>query len=530
MSIEQTWKRICAVEDIVPETGVCALVDGRQIAIFRLHDGTLRAIDNRDPFSGANVLSRGIVGDLDGERVVASPIYKQHFSLATGRCLEDARQSIDAFPARAADGAVWLQAVPKRRYLPPVHDDDGEKETLVVVGNGMAAMRAVEELLDRAPGRYAITVFGGEPGGCYNRIQLSPVLAGERKAEEIVTHPLSWYAEKGITLHADDPVVVIDRARRRVRSAAGVEVAYDRLLLATGSEPFMPPVDGIDLEGVVSFRDIGDVDRMLAAAQTGGRAVVIGGGLLGLEAASGLAARGMDVTVVHLMDRLMERQLDARAAGMLQQVLAGRGIEVLLSARTEALADADGQVQEVRLADGRVLPASLVVVAAGIRPDTRLARAAGLACNRGVLVNDTLQSFDPRIYAVGECVEHRGQTYGLVAPLYEQAGICAGHLAGEGRGAYRGSVTGTQLKVSGVQVYSAGDFEGGEGTEDLVLHDPKRGVYKRLVLCDNRIVGTVLFGDTEDGPWYFDLIRAGTDISALRSQLLFGAAYCEDAA
>ena len=528
MSAAPSWQRICPLDAILPETGACARVDGRQIAIFRLGDDRVFAIDNHDPFSGANVLWRGVLGGLEGERVVASPIYKQHFSLATGRCLEDPAASRDAFPVRVEAGAIWLLPEVKRVYRPPAVAETPKTRSLVVVGNGMAAMRAVEELLDRAPGRYHITVFGAEPRGNYNRILLSPVLAGEKRVEDITLHPVAWYAEKGITLHVGDPVVSIDRGRRTVTSSKGVKVPYDRLLLATGSEPFVPRVPGTDLAGVTTFRDLDDVERMQAAVGPHRPAVVIGGGLLGLEAATGLAARGMAVTVVHLMDRLMERQLDARAAALLRDTLAARGVQVRLSAETEALeGDADGRVTALRLKGGERLPADLVVIAAGIRPDARLARSAGLACNRGVLVNDTLQTFDPRIYAVGECVEHRSQTYGLVAPLYEQAGICAGQLAGEGRGAYRGSVTGTQLKVSGVQVYSAGDFSGGPGTEDLVLNDARRGVYKRLVLKNDRIIGAVLFGDTADGPWYFDLIRAGVDIREPRSRLLFGAAYCD---
>ncbi|MCK5770990.1 nitrite reductase small subunit NirD [Algiphilus sp.] len=526
---DRNWQRICPVDAIVPDTGVCALVDGKQIAIFRLDDGTVRAIDNHDPFSGANVLSRGIVGGLEGERVVASPIYKQHFSLATGRCLEDAGNSVDAYPVKVEDGDIWLEAVPKRRYLPPAPQPE-EPASLVVVGNGMVAMRAVEELLDRAPARYRITVFGAEPRGSYNRIQLSSVLSGEQDAEAVTTHPSKWYADNAITFHAGDAVVAIDRTRRCVRSASGREVEYDRLLIATGSDPLIPPIDGAELDGVTTFRDLDDVDALIAASAERRRAVVIGGGLLGLEAASGLCARGMDVTVLHLADHLMERQLDVKAGTMLKATLAERGIRVRLGAETRRIAGSAGRVERVELADGTSVPADLVVIAIGIRPNIALARDAGLACGRGVLVNDTLQTFDPRIYAVGECVEHRGSTYGLVAPLYEQAGICAGQLAGEGGKGYRGSVSGTQLKISGVKVYSAGDINGDEDTEDLVLHDPRRGLYKRLILRSNRVVGTVLFGDTDDGPWYFDLIRTGADVSAMRSRLLFGAAYCEEAA
>jgi nitrite reductase (NADH) large subunit len=371
-------------------------------------------------------------------------------------------------------------------------------------------------------------VFGAEPRGNYNRILLSPVLAGEQRPQDIMLHPPAWYAEHSITLHAGDPVVAIDRVRRRVTAASGMQADYDRLLLATGSEPILLPLPGHELPGVTTFRDLDDVDRMLTAAAAGGRAVVIGGGLLGLEAASGLARRGMAVTVVHLVDRLMERQLDAEAAALLRHSLEARGIDVRLCAQTEAILGGE-HVTGVRLADGNALPAELVVMAVGIRPSIRLAQAAGLRCARGVLVNDTLQTFDPRVYAVGECVQHRNATYGLVAPLWEQARVCAQHLAQQGHGRYTGSLLATQLKVSGVEVFSAGDFSGGEGVDELVLRDPRRGVYKRLLLRDNRIVGSVLYGDARDGNWYFELMAQGRDVTPLRDRLLFGRAFCEAA-
>ena len=524
-SPKKEWQRICAVDDILPDTGVCALVEGRQIAIFRLRaDDSLHAIDQHDPCSGANVLARGIVGDIDGERVVASPIYKQHFSLTTGRCLEEPEHSVCAWPVRAMDGAVWLRPEPKRCFLPqPV--SKREPEDLVVVGNGMAGMRVVEELLEMAPDRYRITVFGAEPRGNYNRIQLSPVLAGDKQAADIELHSREWYADKGITLHAGDAVVRIDRVRRRVCAASGLEVPYDRLLLATGSIPFMPPIEGLAKRGVTRFRDLDDVDRMIAASADHERAVVIGGGLLGLEAASGLAARGMQVEVVHLMDRLMERQLDHPAAAMLRDTLSARGITTHLEAQTEAVLG-DDRVEGVRLADGREIAADLVVVAAGIKPNTALAEAAGLRCERGVLVNDTLCTSDPRIYAVGECVQHRGATYGLVAPLYEQASVCARQLAGISGSGYVPSTLGTQLKISGVELYSAGVVSPEPGDEDLVMQDARAGIYKRVVLRDNRIAGVVLFGDARDGNWYFEQMRAGVDVGPIRSQLLFGPEYC----
>ena len=400
------------------------------------------------------------------------------------------------------------------------------KPSLVVVGNGMAGMRTVEELLALAPGLYDITVFGAEPRVNYNRIMLSPVLAGEKTAEEIVLHPRSWYEEHGITLHAGDPVVAIDRKRRIVRAQSGREVAYDRLLLATGSQPFIVPVPGADLPGVVGFRDLDDVDTMLQAAREGRHAVVIGGGLLGLEAANGLLRRGMDVTVVHLTGSLLNQQLDVDASLLLKGALEGRGLRIRLGAETEAILG-DGKVQKVRFKDGAEAPADLVVMAAGVRPNVVLARAAGLHVERAIVVDDTLQSYDPRVYAVGECVQHRKATFGLVAPIWDQARVCAAHLAGLGHRRYVQQATATKLKVTGIDLYSAGDIVGGPGTQDLVLRDRRAGVYKRLVLEGNRVTGAVLYGDVADGPWYFDLIQRRADVSALRDRLLFGPALCE---
>ncbi len=403
-----------------------------------------------------------------------------------------------------------------------------EREKLVVIGNGMAGMRTVEELLALAPDRYRITVFGAEPCGNYNRILLSPVLAGDKGLQDILLNDLDWYAERGITLHAGREVTAIDRARRRVRAADGTEAPYDRLLLATGSLPVVLPLPGADLDGVVTFRDIADVERMLAAAAGGRRAVVIGGGLLGLEAANGLGRRGMEVTVVHLAQSLMERQLDAPAAALLRRSLEARGLRILLEAQTEALLGAE-RVRAVRLADGRELEADLVVMAVGIRPNIALARDAGLHCERGVVVDDTLQTFDPRIYAVGECAQHRKTTYGLVAPLFEQAKVCANHLAFVGCTRYTGSVTSTRLKVTGVELFSAGDYLNAEGGDELVYQDPAGGIYKKVVVRGNRVSGAVLYGDSSDASWYFQLMREGTDVGEIRERLLFGQAHVGDA-
>ncbi|MEK7260941.1 MAG: FAD-dependent oxidoreductase, partial [Pseudomonadota bacterium] len=369
----------------------------------------------------------------------------------------------------------------------------------------MAGMRTLEELLKLAPDKYAITVFGAEPHPNYNRILLSPVLTGEKQFGEIVLNDDAWYAERGVVLHKGKAVIEIDRRNRRVKAADGTTAAYDRLLLATGSNPFLLPVPGKDLPGVIGFRDFADVETMLAAARQYRHAVVIGGGLLGLEAANGLMKQGMKVTVVHLPDALMERQLDAPAAKMLKKSLEDRGLEFVLKGVTKEIIGKN-RVHGVALEDGRELTADLVVMAVGIRPNIELAKKAGLYCERGVVVSDTMQTYDPAIYAVGECVQHRKLTYGLVAPLFEQAKVCANHLAHFGISRYEGSMTSTKLKVTGIDLFSAGNFTGNDQTEEIVLQDAGAGVYKKVVLKDNRIQGAVMYGDTMDGAWYFQLM------------------------
>ncbi len=404
------------------------------------------------------------------------------------------------------------------------------KPRLVVVGNGMAGIRTVEELLKLMPGMYDITVFGAEPHPNYNRILLSPVLSGEQQFDEIVLNPLAWYAEHGIHLHVGKEVTRIDRVKRKVIAADGTEAPYDRLLLATGSLPIVLPVPGKDLKGVIGYRDMHDTQTMIDTATRKRHAVVIGGGLLGLEAANGLKQRGMQVTVVHLADWLLERQLDPVAGQLLQRSLSERGLEFRLgSSTTELVGNADGDVVAVKFSDGSEVPADLVVMAAGIRPNIALAQAAGIHCTRGIVVNDTLQTFDPRVYAVGECASHRGIAYGLVAPLFEQAKICANHLAGFGIGIYRGSVASTKLKVTGIDLFSAGDFMGGEGSEEIVLSDPAGGVYKKLVLKDDKLVGACLYGDTNDGAWYFQLLKDASPIGERRERLMFGESALGDA-
>lgn len=398
-----------------------------------------------------------------------------------------------------------------------------EKLRLVMIGNGMAGVRTLEELLKLRDDLYDITVFGAEPHPNYNRILLSPVLAGEQNFDDIVLNDLAWYERHDIDLRLNRRVVKIDRVRRLVIADDGTQARYDRLLIATGSSPFILPIPGNTLEGVIGYRDIGHTRQMIDTARSHRRAVVIGGGLLGLEAANGLALRGMHVTVLHNGRTLLERQLDATSGMMLQRALEQRGLGFRLSAQTQALlGDERGRVVAVQLADGERIEADLVVMAAGIRPNIELAEQAGLPCNRGILVNDTLQTFDPRIYAIGECVSHRGIAYGLVAPLFEQARVCANHLAQLGFARYPGSITSTKLKVTGIDLFSAGDFLGGEGTESITLSDPVSGIYKKLVIKQDTLVGACLYGDTADGSWYLQQIRDSNSIDAIRDHLIFG--------
>ena len=514
MSPTASRRFICGFDDILDGGGVCALVDGEQVAVFRVGEETF-ALENQDPFSQANVMSRGLVGDLQGQIVVASPVYKQHFNLRTGRCLEDESVSLRRWNCGVLDGRVWIEPQPRR-----VAGLGGSgRRRLVVVGNGMAAMRTVEELLEQAPDAYEITVFGAEPRGNYNRILLTPLLAGEVERETIRLHDLDWYAKAGITLHVGDPVVSIDRLRRRVTSASGVVATYDRLLLATGSDPVRLKVPGQDLSGVFHFRSLDDVDGMLEQARAARQAVVVGGGLLGLEAANGLLKTGLAVTVVHIRDRVMDRQLDAQAAAMLRENLQARGIAFRLAASTAAI-EGSGSVTAVRLESGECLPAQMVVVAAGIRPRTDLARDCGLHCDRGILVDDTLQTFDPAIYAVGECVQHRGTTYGLVAPLWEQSRVCAAHLSERGGPRFRGANPTTQLKVTGVDVFSAGDHARQQDAESLHFSDPSGGVYKRVWLKGGRMQAAILYGDTRNAGWFARLIEQQEDVADFRGDLL----------
>jgi len=400
---------------------------------------------------------------------------------------------------------------------------------LVVVGNGMAGMRAVEELISRAPDRFEITVIGAEPHPNYNRILLSSVLAGEKTLDDIVLNPQDWYQRHGIRLIAGNRATSIDRAARQVALADGTAVSYDKLLIATGSRPLAPPIPGLGLANVRAFRDIADVEAMIAAARDHRRAVVIGGGLLGLEAAWGLKRRGMSVALVHLMPTLMERQLDIAAAALLYRDLQARGIAFFTNSQTEEIAGTEA-AEAIVLADGRRIPADFVVVAIGVRPHIDLARAAGLDVNRGILVGDDMATSDPDICAIGECIEHNGLVFGLIAPIWEQAKVCGARLAGEDT-VYVPPPPFTSLKITGVDVFSAGTLAAAdEAEEEITLHDAKRGLYKKVILRDDRVVGSVLYGGVADGPWYVDLMRGKVDVSSFRDQLVFGHAFAERAA
>ena len=395
-------------------------------------------------------------------------------------------------------------------------------EPLVIVGNGMAAARLVDELAKTSLGRYAVAVIGDEPRLAYNRVLLSSVLAGETGSHEIELRPADWWRHRGVTVRYGYRVTEIDTGRRELKIEGEESMEYSKLVLATGSTPLRLNVPGADLAGVHTFRDTRDVDLLLTLAAAKKRVVVVGGGLLGLEAAYGLAKAGAPVTLLHLMDRLMERQLDGPAADLLKTLVERKGIRILLNASTKCI-HGDGHVEAVELADGSCIEADAVIFAAGIRPNVALAKDAGIAVNRGIVVNDVMQTASPDIFALGECAEHRGTCYGLVEPAYEQARVLARHLAGR-PAAYQGSVVSTNLKVSGVSVFSAGDFIGGEGSESLVLSDRRRGTYKKLVIADGRLTGAVLIGDTVDALWYLELIRNRDKVAAIRTDMMFGRA------
>ncbi len=396
-----------------------------------------------------------------------------------------------------------------------------QPERLVIVGAGMASLKLLEELAAAAPRRYDVTVVGAEPTPAYNRVLLSSLLAGEASDEDLRLRGRDWYAAHGFRLLTGAPAQAIDRAAKRLILRGGRALAFDKLVLATGSEAIRLPLLGADLPQTLTFRDLDDATRLRALAAPGRRAVVIGGGLLGLEAAYGLVRRGCAVTVVHLADRLMERQLDERGAATLRRTLEAKGVRFALSASSVAITG-DAQVTGLELATGERLPADLVVMACGVRANAGLAKAAGLRANRGITVDDRLATSDPDIFALGECAEHRGDVYGLVAPAYEQARTLARRLAGDDSATYAGSVLSTNLKVSGVGVFSAGAIEPEDGDETMVLADPGHGHYRKLIVRDDRLKGAILVGETSDALWYLDLITTATPLGPLREDLAFG--------
>ncbi|WP_158816051.1 nitrite reductase large subunit NirB [Methylocapsa sp. S129] len=397
-------------------------------------------------------------------------------------------------------------------------------EKLIIIGNGMAPGRMLEHLLERAPGRYSITIFNAEPRVNYDRIMLSPVLSGEKAYEEIIIHGDGWYIKNEIMLYKGHKIVSIDRSAKTVTSNHGVTETYDKLVIATGSSPFILPVPGHGLPGVLTYRDLDDVNAMLLAAQSRSKAVVIGGGLLGLEAAAGLSSQGMDVSVVHLMPTLMERQLDPAAGYLLRRAIEDRGIKVFTKANTKMILGKT-KVEAVELADGTIIPATLIVMAAGIKPNSQLAKDIGITVNRGIVVDSGMRTSDPDVFALGECAEVGGHVYGLVAPLYEMARVAAAQLAGDAAASFVHSDTPTKLKVTGIDLFSVGDFAEGDDRQEIVLRDAAAGVYKRVILKDDRVIGTVLYGEVADGAWFSDLKKKRTDISEMRDTLIFGQAY-----
>jgi len=399
---------------------------------------------------------------------------------------------------------------------------------LVVIGNGMAGMKAVDELISAVPDKYSITVFGAEPYGNYNRIMLSPVLCGEKTIEDIMINDRQWYTDNNIVLHAghDKEVVEINRSKKTVIAKDGTEAPYDRLLIATGSNPFILPIPGHELEGVIAFRDVYDVNKMLSYSEHKTYAVVLGGGLLGLEASNGLVQRGMHVTVIHSNEVLLNRQLDSTAGHLLKFELEKRGVHFKLPAKTQTLVDnGQGHVKSVTFEDGSELPCDLFVMAIGVRPNMALAKRAGIYCEKGIVVSDTLQTYDPTIYAVGECIQHRNDTFGLVAPLFEQAKVCANHLSGHGMAEFKTLPSATKLKVTGINLFSLGDFNGDETCDIIRFSDPSAGIYKKLVIKHQHIIGLVLYGATNDGAWYQSLLEQRINIEVMREHLIFGQAY-----
>lgn len=398
------------------------------------------------------------------------------------------------------------------------------QQNLVVVGNGMAGMRAVEEIIKIAPEHYDITVFGAEPHGNYNRIMLTPVLFGAKTVDEIMIHDFNWYKKNNITLHCGEEksVVDIDRDNHVVIAKDGTKANYDKLIMATGSLPFMLPIPGKDVEGVMGFRDIADVEQMIAKSKTHQHAVILGGGLLGLEAANGLQKRGMTVSVVNRAGHLLNKQLDKVAGGFLKNQLEVNGLSFHLNNTITQIHSQNNHIKEVVLTDGTIIPTDILVMSTGIKPNISLAQNIGLSCEKGILVDDHMQTSDPAIFSIGECIQHRGELFGLVAPVYDQAKVCANFLTDQNPAGYQSISPATMLKVTGIDLFSVGNFEGDETTESITFTDPILSVYKKIVIKNQRIIGMLMYGDTTDNAWFLNLLKNQTDISSIREQLIFG--------
>ncbi|XJZ27648.1 nitrite reductase large subunit NirB [Bacillota bacterium Lsc_1132] len=390
------------------------------------------------------------------------------------------------------------------------------KKKLVMIGNGMAGVRTIEEIIKIAPEQFDITIFGKEPHPNYNRIKLSNILQGDTNFDEIIINPLDWYEENKIQLFTGEAATNIDSNAKRVITDKGREVEYDELILATGSNSFILPIPGADKQGVTGFRDLNDCEMMIKSAKEYKKAVVIGGGLLGLEAARGLLNLGMEVDVVHLMPHLMERQLDPTASALLKKELESQGMNFLMEKQTVEILGED-RATGLRFKEGSEVEADLVVMAIGIKPNVAVAKESGIYVNRGIVVNDYMETQTAHIYAVGECAEHREIVYGLVAPLYEQSKVLASRICGKETAPYEGSITGTQLKVAGVDLYSAGEIFEDETTQAIKVHNEFDGVYKKILIRDNRIVGVVLYGDTQDSTKLFRMLTKKEDVSGMTS-------------
>lgn len=519
------WVEVCDLAAITPNTGVCAWIEGEQIAIFRVgQEQRVYALSNQDPFSRAYVMSRGILGDLQNERVVASPMYKQHFSLATGRCLEDPQYRLQVFPSKVQQGKVWLSPQPQKTYISTVQAPI-KKLKLVLLGHSLLGLRCLEDLLELAAERYDITLLSNEPYANDDWMQMLEQLSATPSTTQVTAvdhmHALTPLLTDQVNW-IKDTAVKIDRQAKHVLTQSGQAVDYDRLILATGTQPECPAIHGLDLQGVLSLSNLADVQHMFAAVQEQQHACVVGSGALAVAAADALAQRGLQVALICSQQDLIEQHLDACSRFLLQQRLEQHNIKVHRAVQLQSLYGEQGQLKQLHLENGLRLDTEMLVFASDAVPNITLAKQAGLQCQRGVLVNDTMQSFDPCIYALGECVEHRGQSTIALEPLWGQALTCASHLAERGSLSYQAPQRMLRLNLLGCALCSVGDIAVHKDNEDIVLNDEKRQIYKRIVIQQDRVIGAVLLGDLDDADWYAELIANKTVIRDIRHKLLFG--------